>query len=100
VPVRPEVLRTPEWASIRCIPLNIRKPYLEYLITTFETWNDRYSKRVLPALRHVLSDETEYHPKHFARATKRFDIARNQHIKDYIPQIWDIIQKDYDDLQI
>lgn len=100
VPARPEVLRMPEWASIRSIPFKIRKPYLEYLITTFETWNDRYSKRVLPALRHALSDETEYHPKHLARATKRFDLARNQHIKDYVPQIWDIIQKDYNDLQV
>lgn len=100
VTTRPEVLRAPEWDSIRSIPWSIRKPYLEYLINTFETWKDNYSERVLPPLRHALSDDAEYHPKHLARATKRFDKVRNQHIKDYIPQVWDIIKKDYDDLQI
>ena len=100
VTARPEILRVPEWDSIRSIPLSIRKPYLEYLINTFETWNDRYSKRVLPALRHALSDDVEYHPKHLARATARFDKVRNQHIKDYVPQVWDIIKKDYNDLQV
>jgi len=100
VTARPEILRVPEWDSIRSIPLSVRKPYLEYLINTFETWNDRYSKRVLPALRHALSDDVEYHPKHLARATARFDKVRNQHIKDYVPQVWDIIKEDYNDLQV
>ena len=100
VTARPEILRVPEWDSIRSIPLSIRKPYLEYLINTFETWNDRYSKRVLPALRHALSDDVEYHPKHLARATARFDKVRNQHIKDYVPKVWDIIKEDYNDLQV
>ncbi len=100
ITVRPEILRAPEWSSIRSLPLSIRKPYLEKLVSIFETWNDRYSERVLPALRNILSDKIEYHPKHLARATKRFDIVRNQHIRDYIPEIWDIIQKDYDDLQV
>lgn len=100
VTARPEILRVPEWDSIRSIPWSIRKPHLKELINTFETWNDRYSKRVLPALRYALSDDIEYHPKHLARATARFDKVRNQHIKDYVPQIWDIIKEDYNDLQV
>ena len=98
--VRPEILRAPEWDSIRSIPLSIRKPYLKQLIERFKKWDDMFAERVLPSLNQALSDDAEYHPKHLARATKRFDIAREQHIKDFIPQVWDIIKKDYDDLQI
>ena len=48
----------------------------------------------------MLNDKEQYNPIHLARATKRFDKVRNQHIKDYIPEIYEIIKKDYDDLQI
>ena len=47
-----------------------------------------------------MSDKEEYNPVHLARATKRFDIVRNQHIKDYIPEVYEIIKKDYNDLQV
>ena len=32
--------------------------------------------------------------------TKLIDVARNQHIKDYIPEVWEIIEKEYNDIAI
>ena len=28
-------------------------------------------------------------------ATKRFDVVRRQHIKDFIPEVWEIMDQDY-----
>ncbi len=100
VTVRPEVLRVPEWDSIRSIPLSIRIPYLEELIERFNKWDDVYAERVMPALTYALSDNKEYAPMHLARATKRFDKVREQHIKDFVPEVWEVIKKDYNDLQL
>ncbi len=100
ITMRPEILRTPEWSSIRNIPVDIRTPYIYSLIKEIEPWENRYSYRVIPALYQMLNDKEQYNPIHLARATKRFDKVRNQHIKDYIPEIYEIIKKDYDDLQI
>jgi len=100
VTVRPEVLRVPEWDSIRSIPLSIRIPYLEELIERFNKWDDVYAERVMPALIYAQSDDKEYSPLHLARATKRFDKVREQHIKDFVPEVWEVIKKDYNDLQL
>jgi hypothetical protein len=32
--------------------------------------------------------------------TKRFDKARRQHIKDFIPEIWEIIKEEYNAVQL
>ena len=100
VTVRPEILRTPEWAAIRSIPLEVRQPHIERMIDKFKENKTGYYSRVIPALEQLHKDKAEYNPIHLARATKRFDIVRNQHIKDYIPEVYEIIKKDYNDLQI
>ena len=28
-------------------------------------------------------------------SSKRFDVVRNQHIKDYIPELWNIMDQTY-----
>ena len=100
ITIRPEILRQPEWSSIRNIPLSIRTPYIYSLIKKIEPWKDRYSNRVVPALYQMMNDKEEYNPIHLARATKSFDKVRKQHIKDYVPEVYEIIKKDYDDLQV
>ena len=47
-----------------------------------------------------MADKEEYNPKDLARATKMFDKARNQHCKDYLPEVWDIIKGEYHDIQV
>lgn len=98
ITVRPEILRFPEWASVRSIPLDIRRKEIERLMVS--TKDTISSKRIIPVLEQLYNDKEEYNPLHLARATKRFDVVRNQHIKDYIPVIWNIIKEDYDALRV
>lgn len=96
ITVRPEILRVPEWLSIRNIPLDIRQPYIEKLINRYEKENSVYTERVLPVLYNLLDDSVQYRGIDFVRNTKRLDTVRNQHIKDYIPEIYNIIKDRYD----
>lgn len=97
-----EVLTNPEWASYRNIPYNIRKEYLEKLLKSgiINTDISKSTGTLRPVIQRCLEDNTEYDLKSFVNITKRFDVSRKQHIKDYIPQVWEIIQEDYNDLQI
>ena len=56
--------------------------------------------KIRTRVEYILNDETKGHLKTFANATKRFDISRKQHIKDYIPELWEVIEKDYNDIQV
>ena len=101
VMLRPEILRWPEWASLRSIPYEIR--HKEFKRVLDELSNSRYKrhlKKIIPAIEQAMADKEEYHPKHLARATKMFDKARNQHCKDYLPEVWDIIKEEYHDIQV
>jgi hypothetical protein len=101
VMLRPEILRWPEWASLRSIPYEIR--YKEFKRVLDELSNSRYKrhlKKIIPAIEQAMADKKEYDPKHLARATKMFDKARNQHCKDYLPEVWDIIKEEYHDIQV
>lgn len=99
--VRPEILRVPEWASIRSLPYSIRQPYLVSMIDKYQKENIEWCNRlVLPVLYNLINDDTEYDINPFIENTKRFDTVRNQHIKDYLPQIYSIIKDDYDNLQL
>lgn len=102
ISLRFEVLTTPSWASYRSIPNNIRQKYLSILLEDDIITDDiiQKSPSLIPMIERCLSDETEYDIFNFVNVTKRYDKVRKQHIKDYIPEVWDFIKKDYDDLQI
>lgn len=101
VMVRPEILRFPEWDSIRSIPYEIRNKEFKRVLDDLSNLKYKNNlERIIPAVEQAMADKEEYNPVHLARATKRFDIVRNQHIKDYIPEVYEIIKKDYNDLQI
>ena len=57
-------------------------------------------KKLEPVLLIMYNDDEEYDLKNFVKSTKLFDKSRNQHIKNYIPEVWEIIKGDYDALQI
>lgn len=97
---RPEILRMPEWASYRNIPLNIRRKRLELMLKMPELTTGKHKDTVLPVLEQMLDDDTVYDIHNFVMATKLYDKSRKQHIKNYIPEVWDFIKEDYNALQI
>jgi len=99
---RLEVLTEPKWSSYRMIPKVIRDEYLQNLLKD-DIINTNITKKlgtVEPILNRCLNDTIEYPTRALAHNTKRYDIVRKQHIKDYIPEVWEIIQEDYNALQI
>lgn len=98
--VRPEILRVPEWLSIRNIPLDIRLSYIQQLIDKYKKEGSIYTERVLPVLHNLMDDRIQYRGSDFIRNTKRLDTVRNQHIKDYIPEIYKIIKDRYENIEI
>ena len=102
--IRPrfEVLTNPEWASYRMIPYGIRKEYLEKLLNSaiINTDISTSTATLHSVIQRCLDDKIEYDLTSFVDVTKRFDISRKQHIKDFIPEVWEIIKEDYNDLQI
>ena len=91
-----ETLKNPNWASFLCFDLELRNNYLERLLNSDVMKSDHYNETVVPVLEDALNDTTTYDMFKFVDATKRFDKVRNQHIKDYIPYVWDIIKNDYE----
>lgn len=99
---RLEILTDPMWSSYRMIPKNIRDTYLKNLLKDdiINTTTTKELGTVEPILNRCLNDSIEYPIRSLAYNTKRYDVVRNQHIKDYIPKLWELIQEDYDALQI
>ena len=56
--------------------------------------------RALPALERIYEDNDVYDPIHLARHTKIIDTVRKQHIKDYVPEVWDFIKEEYNALRL
>ena len=54
-----------------------------------------WTRKTKSRLEFILSDTEEYNPFEFADATFRLDWSRQQHIKDYIPEIWEVIKPYY-----
>lgn len=99
---RLEILTDPMWTSYRMIPKNIRDEYLNNLLKD-DIINTDITKElgtVVPILNRCLDDDIEYPIRALAHNTKRYDIVRKQHIKDFIPEVWELLKEDYDALQI
>lgn len=86
VNVRINMVEQPVWDSIYVLPKIYRDRYLKQINTNITN--------------HLLHVDTEYSIIDFIRNTKILDNSRNQHIKDYIQEVWYLIQEDYDALQI
>lgn len=93
IEVLPELLRGPRWASVRTIPWQIRQPELERLCEVLQASPSAH--KVIPVLKQALQDPVEWPVAQLADATRRFDQARDQHVQDYIPEIWAIIRPYY-----
>ena len=86
VKMRINLVEQPEWDSVFVLPIDYRIRYLKEINTNITN--------------HLLHNDTKYSIIDFIRHTKILDKTRKQHIKDYIPEVWELIQEDYNALQI
>ena len=101
-------LISPEWASMQSLPIDKRNEWLDTALNhkildhfcnnNHEVQESNFKliesniKEVLIRLR---NDTTEHDMEPLIDITRRFDIVRQQHIKDFIPEIWEIMNHSY-----
>jgi organic radical activating enzyme len=107
ISLRPELLMHPDPLSYKSIPLIIRRKRIPVMIKMIENIplsgslsRTHVKIRALPALERIYEDNDVYDPMHLARHTKIIDTVRNQHIKDYVPEVWDFIKEEYNALRL
>ena len=98
--VDPGILVHPKYLSYNVLPKDVRDKAVENILKMPELQEQDRSNTIRARVEYILNDETKGDLKLFANATKRFDISRKQHIKDYIPELWEVIEKDYNDIQV
>jgi sulfatase maturation enzyme AslB (radical SAM superfamily) len=79
----------PEWDSVYVLPPEYREKCL--------------SNININTAKHILNNDKKYsimNYRNFVRHTKLLDMSRKHHIKDYIPELWELIKEDYDAIQI
>lgn len=57
----------------------------------------------ISAIKHVLTKQNKrdiMSYEHFVKNTKMLDNSRKHHIKDFIPELWELIKEDYNAIQI
>lgn len=91
--LRPKVLTYPEHLSYRVLPKKFRDRYLRGVLNHTSTKNKRVYH--IPKIEQMLADTVETDRTEFIHNTVLFDISRKQSIKDYIPEIYDIIKPEY-----
>jgi hypothetical protein len=110
-------LKGPEWASIQSLPIDKRNEWLDNalndnILNCFSSNHDEVcdsnarlrahgarfeliSSNIKEVLVRLRNDPTLYNMEPLIETTKRFDVVRNQHIKDFIPEIWDVFDQVY-----
>ena len=98
----------PSWASMQSLPIDVRNDWLDNALNhkilnrfsnNFEEVDESGFKLIESNIKEVLirlrNDTTQYSMEPLIDITKRFDIVRRQHIKDFIPDIWEIMDHSY-----
>ena len=92
-----DLLVGPDWCSVLCIPKNIRD---KELLRLRKILSKQTANNIIPTIDRILEDDREYGLTKLARYTKILDKNRKQHIKDFIPEIWELIREEYDAIQL
>jgi molybdenum cofactor biosynthesis enzyme MoaA len=107
ISLRPELLMHPDPLSYKSIPLKIRRKRIPLMIKMIEDIplsgsisRTQVKQKVMPALERIYADKEEYSLQNLARHTKIIDTVRKQHIKDYVPEVWDFIKEEYHAIQL
>ena len=93
----PENLTHPARFSYRSLPKDFRdKVILDAMASdAFSHPDTHMTRKAKSRFEFILDDSEEYDIMDFAEATFRLDWSRQQHIKDYIPQLWEVIEPYY-----
>ena len=94
----PEILNQPPELSYRVLPKVYRDHHIGKCLTHPIMKKDfviKYGKTV-EKLEIMLNDKIEDDPTRFINHTVMLDISRNQHLKDYIPEIYNLYSDLYD----
>jgi len=111
VRVVPVLVEYPQWCSVLSVPKKIRdaeldrtkqlmlndKKYAEWIINP--NLGDKHPlSNIISTIDRILEDDREYPVKNLAEMTWKFDTVRNQHIKDFIPEVWKIVKEEYESI--
>jgi len=96
------ILEGPSWASIKNLPVYARHKEVERILSITDPYIIRLmneSQRPLKqCLNTLLEDLDTGNRFRLARASKEFDTARKQHIKDYVPEVYTHIGHIYEQI--
>lgn len=94
-------LTHPQYHSYRSLPKYIRRRVIKDIMSSDAFNHPDIQQTNLKYCLEIISADEEFNGIwKLANVTKRFDKARNQHIKDYIPELWEIMQEEYNDIRI
>jgi len=110
VRVVPVLVEYPQWCSVLSVPKKIRdaeldrtkqlmlndKKYTEWIINP--NGDKHQLSNIISTIDRILEDDREYPVKNLAEMTWNFDTVRNQHIKDFIPEVWKIVKEEYESI--
>jgi hypothetical protein len=101
-------LKGPSWASIQCLPIDVRNKWIDEIFDSnvLDDFSNDFNKvadsdflliesNIEEVLCRLRADKTQYSMNLLTDVTKRFDVVRRQHIKDHIPEIWEIMDQDF-----
>ena len=99
MPVEFYILEAPDWANIRNLPVDARHKEAERILNITDPYVVRLMNESMRPLQQcletLLKDNTEGDLWKLTKATKDFDTARRQHIKDYVPIVYSFIEDIY-----
>jgi len=102
LPVEFYNIEGPNWATVNNLPVNARHNEIERILNITDPYVVRLMeeshKPLKKLLKGLLTDYTKPNLWMLANATKAFDTARKQHIKDHVPIVYSFIEHIYDTL--
>lgn len=95
--VSPENLTHPSHFSYRSLPKDFRNNIVNDIINSEEYAHPdtHLTRKTKSRLEYILEDDVEYDMYKFADVTYRLDRSRKHHIKDSIPELWDVLSPYY-----
>lgn len=97
-----EKLRFPDWARVETMPLEYRYKYIKKTLSSsgFKRQPEYIQERINQRLQLCVEPGISGNYRKFLMSTKVYDLTRKHHIKDYIPELWEVIKEDYNALQL
>lgn len=95
--IAPENLTEPKHFSYRSLPKEFRDTIIKDIMNSPEYIHpdSNVTGKLQSRLEYMLADDVVYDITKFAEVTFRYDLSRGQHIKDSIPELWDILAPAY-----